>query len=169
MAAHREALANLQKEEEQERQAEAQRAAEAAAKARREALTGNSRTLADAHRSKLEAFGMAERNLAAAVEQINIALQQESIERKAATALCVEANLDTAPLQLDGLATVRRLTGNIRQALAQISACSRMGRLGSWELPPPDPDLRGETWVERETRHTSASVEMLLQHAERTN
>ena len=63
---------------------------------------------------------------------------------------------------------MRRLAGGICSALMGISVSNTVARrLGAWALPAPDPDLRaGEGWREREARHTSGSVETLLEHAE---
>jgi hypothetical protein len=166
MAAHKVALAELQRQEEAERQAEAQRRAEAAAKARREALTGHARALADAHHAKLAALASAEGHMAAAVEQINTALQAEAAERAAATAMALELNVETTPLQFSGHETVGRLVGGICAYLARLSVC-RLRRLGYLTLPPDDPRQRsGETWAEREARCTAPSVELLLEHAD---
>jgi hypothetical protein len=166
MEAARAQLAALQARQDAEDEAKRQAARAAAAKAKREALTGHSRMLADAHDQKLEALTRAEAHMAAAVGAINQALQAEAMERKAAGALAVEMNVQTTGLNLSGDETVRRLVGGICSHLTRISAC-RMRRLAYLTLPD-HPHTRGtdESWREREARATSASVEMLLAHAE---
>ena len=90
------------------------------------------------------------------------------LERAAAGEMSVELNVNIRPLHLSRDEMVRRLAGNICAALTTISATTMPGRrLGTWALPLPDPDIRaGESWREREARHTDGSVETLLSHAE---
>jgi hypothetical protein len=168
MAATKQALRALEQEQAAKEQAERAAAAEVAARARREALTGHSRTLVDAHHAKLTALETAESHMAAAVAAINEALQAEAAERAAAGAMATELGVDIRPLAFSRDETVRRIGGNIVAMLMNISACTLPARrLGAWALPMPDPDIRaGEGWRDREARHTSGSVEALLEHAE---
>jgi hypothetical protein len=166
MAATKQALRALDQEQTQKEEAERRQQQQAAAAAARARLTGHARALADAHAAKLTALETAEAHMQAAVAAINEALAQEAAERAAATAMAAEMNVETKPLNLSGDEAVRRLGGNICGSLLGISACNRVARrLGAWVLPMRDPDLRaGEGWAEREARHTSGSVELLLEH-----
>jgi hypothetical protein len=165
MAAHRQALAALEREQEAERAAEAQRRAAEAAKARRAALTGHSAELANQHAAMLDALTEAEAHAAAMVAAINRAIGREAGTRSAAGAMAAELNVVTSQLSFGEAEFIRRLTSGLCAQLALIRVC-RMRRLGPLTLPDDPRGRTGETWAEREANATSSSVEALLEHAE---